>query len=206
MKFSKERFFIFILYFGLVSCSLEEGLELEEQKLKSYELISLQWKLKGSDGQSIVEQKLPTYNFQNNSNSVMEVVIEPLKNLRGNSTFTFDDALAFSELNYSEVLVAVPKELSLLSPQYSYISGGVELPLKQETSNFPFSSVIKDTYSLNEKTKLTSNYTIFLMQNEASFIAKFKEKTSGDFLKLEGTWKGLFFNSLEESSVIKEID
>ena len=103
----------------------------DEQISKSYELISIQWKLNETDGQSIVEKKIPEFHFRNETDTItiMEVVIEPLENLQGSSIFKFNDSLTFTEPSYEEVQVSVTKELSLLSEEYGYLGGGVKVPL-----------------------------------------------------------------------------
>jgi len=205
MKFTKLFIGLF-LFIGFVSCSNDDTLSDDEQRLKSYELIAIQWKLNVNDGQSIVEEKIPEFHFRNDSDTIMEVVIEPLKNMQGSSTFRFNDSLTFTELNYSEVQVSIPEELSLLSEEYRYLGGSVKVPLAQEESSFPFSWHLKDTFALNQRSTLTSNYTVFLRKNKASFLATFRETTTGATLELDGTWTGLFFNNLEGESVADGID
>ena len=136
----------------------------------------------------------------------MEVVIEPLKNLKGSSIFKFNDSVTFTELNYSEVQVSITRELSLLSEEYSFLGGGVKVPLTEEESFFPFTWNFTDSFTLNKGTKLTSNYTVFLRKNKASFLATFKETSTGETVELDGTWTGLFFNNVEERSLVEEID
>ena len=205
MKFTNV--FIGLLFsIGFVSCSSDDSINDEEQGLKSYELISIQWKLNETDGQSILEKKIPEFHFRNDTDTIMEVVIAPLENLQGSSIFKFNDSLTFAELTYSEVQVSITKELSLLSEDYSYLVGGVKVPLTQEESSFPFSLHLTDSFALTKGTKLTSNYTVFLRKNKATFLATFKEPTTGETLELDGTWTGVFFNNLEEKSVIEEID
>ncbi|MBZ9629745.1 hypothetical protein LB465_03055 [Salegentibacter sp. LM13S] len=104
-----------ILSIGFVSCSNDDSLIDDEQKLKSYELISIKWKLNDTDGQSIVEKNISEFHFINDSDTILSVVIEPLKDLKGMSSFTFNDSLSSTDLNYSEVEVSIPKELNLLS-------------------------------------------------------------------------------------------
>ncbi|MDT0691950.1 hypothetical protein RM549_19345 [Salegentibacter sp. F188] len=205
MKLTKMFIGLF-LSIGFMSCSEDDTLIEDEQISKSYELISIQWKLNETDGQSIIEKKIPEFHFRNETDTVMEVVIEPLKDLRGSSIFKFNDSLTFTELSYEEVQVSVTKELSLLSEEYGYLGGGVKVPLTQEESSFPFSWNFTDSFALNKGTKLTSNYTVFLRKNRASFLATFKETTTEETLELDGTWTGIFFNNLEENSIIEEID
>ncbi|MDT0689155.1 hypothetical protein RM549_05125 [Salegentibacter sp. F188] len=205
MKFTNIFLGLF-LFLGFVSCSNDDDFIEEEQRSKSYELISVQWKLDENDGQSIVEKKLPEYYFRNDSDTIMEVVIEPLKDLQGSSIFKFNDSLTFAELHYPEVEVSVPGELSLLSENYVYLGGGVRVPLTQEESFFPFFRSFTSTFTLTERTQLTSNCTVFLRKNKATFLATFRETTTGETLELDGTWTGLFFNNLEEHSVLEEID
>lgn len=205
MKFTNVLIAIFLCV-GFASCSNDDTLVDDEIESKSYELIAIQWKLNETDGQSIVEKKIPEFHFRNETDTIMEVVIEPLKNLQGSSIFKFNDSLTFTELIYSEVEVSVTKELSLLSEEYGYLGGGVKVPLTQEESFFPFSWYFTDSFALSKGTKLTSNYTVFLRKNKASFLATFKETTTGETLELDGTWTGVFFDHLEEKSVIEEID
>lgn len=205
MKLTKIFIGLF-LSIGFVSCSDDDTLIDDEQRLKSYELIEIQWKLKATDGNSIVEEKIPEFHFRNDSDTIMEVILEPLENMRGSSIFKFNDTLAYTELNYSEVQVWIPKELSRLSAEYVYLRGGVKVPLAQEESFFPFSWNFKDSFTLNQGTTLTSNYTLFLRKSKASFLATFMEKTTGEILELDGTWTGLFFNNLEDYTVIDEIE
>jgi len=188
-----------------ISCSEDETL-INNQEIKSYELTSIQWKLNTNDGQSIIEKKLPEFHFRNDSDTIMEVVIEPLKNIQGSSIFKFNESLKFAELNYSEVQVSIPGELSLLSGNYSYLEGGVKVPLVIEESNFPFSWDFKNTFELNQRSTLTSNYTVFLKKNKASFLATFRETTTGETIELDGIWTGWFFNNLEGESVADGID
>ncbi|TVZ26904.1 hypothetical protein JM83_1903 [Gillisia sp. Hel_I_86] len=205
MKLSK-LFIALFLSIGFISCSEDDTLINNDQELKSYELVSVQWKLNTNDGQSIVEKKIPEFYFRNDSDTIMEIVIEPLKNIQGSSIFKFNDSLTFTGLNYLEVQVSIPEELSLLSGEYSYLGGGVKVPLAQEESSFPFSWYFKDTFALNQRSTLTSNYTVFLRKNKASFLATFRETTTGETLELDGTWTGLFFNNLEGESVADGID
>ncbi|WP_339653674.1 hypothetical protein [uncultured Salegentibacter sp.] len=195
-----------VLSVGFASCNNDDSIVEEEPQVKSYELASLQWKLKSTDGQSIIEKKVPEFYFRNDSDTIMPVVIEPLKNLNGSSKFNFNDSLAFAELNYAEAEVSIPKELSLLSERYRQLGGGINAPLKLEESSFPFSRYHKDSTGLNKNSQMTSNYTIFLRKNTASFLATFREMDTGGIFELEGTWTGLFFNNLEEKSVISEIE
>lgn len=204
MKFTNVFIGLF-LSIGFASCSNDDLID-DEQGSKSYELIAIQWKLNETDGQSIVEKKIPEYHFRNDSDSIIEVVIEPLKNLQGSSIFTFNDSPTYANLNYSEVEVSIPEDLSLLSQGYSYIVGGVKVPLTQEKSSFPFSTDIKSSFTLTKRTKLTSNYTIFLRKNNATFLATFKEISTGETLELNGTWTGMFFNNSEGESVLEEIE
>ncbi|MCM4169207.1 hypothetical protein KCTC52924_00731 [Arenibacter antarcticus] len=194
------------LSIGFISCSDDDTLIDNEQRLKSFELINIQWKLNLTDGQSIVEEKIPELHFRNDSETPMEVVIEPLKDVQGSSLFRFNDSIAFSKLNYEEVQVSITKELSLLSERYSYLVGGVEVPLTQEETYFPFSYYFENALMLNPRSTLTSNYTVFLRKNKASFLATFREINNGEILELDGTWTGLFFNNLTGESVVDNID
>ncbi|UJH91698.1 hypothetical protein LZ575_03150 [Antarcticibacterium sp. 1MA-6-2] len=205
MKFTKV-FLGIVLFIGFASCSSDDALNDVEQRSKSYELIDIQWKLDETDGESIVENKIPEFHFRNDSDTIMEVIIEPLKNIQGSSIFKFNDSLAFEEIIYTEVKVSIPRELSLLSQEYSYLNGGVKVAFTQEESLFPFSWNFTDSFTLSKGTKLTSNYTVFLRKNKATFVATFKETTTGETLELEGTWTGMFFNNIEEKSVLEEID
>lgn len=205
MKFTKLFIGLF-LSIGLVACSSDDTITDEEQGLKSYELISIQWKLNEADGPHIIEKKIPEFHFRNETDTIMEVVIEPLKNLKGSSIFKFNDSVTFTEINYSEAQVSITRELSLLSEEYSYLVGGVKVPLTEEKSFFPFTWNFTDSFTLNKGTKLTSNYTVFLRKNKASFLATFKETSTGETVELDGTWTGLFFNNVEEKSLVEEID
>lgn len=207
----KSRSLIMILMvicgpMGFVSCNDEAITAVDDERLRSYELIALQWKLSSGDGQIIVEKKLPEYHFRNDSDTIVEVIIEPLKHLEGSSRFTFNDSLTYAKLNYPEIQVSIPKELSLLSEKYGYLSGGIKAPLRQEESFFPFSSYIKKSFALTKKTMLTTHYTIYLRENKATFLATFKETTTGEILDLDGTWTGLFFNHSESASLIEDIE
>ena len=204
MKIHKTFIGLF-LSIGLISCHSDESLIDDEQTLKSYELISIEWKLDATDGQSIIEEKIPEFYFQNDADTTMPIVIEPLKDWQGSSIFKFNDSLAFTKLNYKEVSVSITKELSLLSESYSYLIGGVYVPLTQEESFFPFSEDVKLSLMLNPRSTLTTNYTLFLRKNKASFLATFRENTTGEFLELKGTWTGLFFNNLTGESEVNEI-
>ena len=205
MKFANV-FIALFLTINLVSCSDSDTLIDNEQELKSYELIKIQWKLDSTDVQSILEVKIPEFYFRNEKETTMEVVIEPLKDMQGSSIFRFNDSLAFSKLNYNDINVSIPKEISLLSENYSYLVGGVEAPLTQEESSFQFSAYFKDALMLNPRSTLTSNYTLFLRKNKASFLATFRENNTGEILELNGNWTGLFFNRLEGESVVDTID
>jgi hypothetical protein len=205
MKLTKVFIGLF-LSIGFASCSNDDTLIEDEQRSKSYELIAIHWKINETDGQSIVEKKIPEFYFRNDSDTIIEVVIEPLKDLQGSSKFKFNDSLTFTELMYSEVQVSIPRELSLLSAEYRYLGGGVKVPLTQEESSFPFSSTFTNSLTLTKRTKLTSNYTIFLRKNKASFLATFRETSTGEILELDGTWTGLFFNNSKGESVVKEIE
>ncbi len=135
--------------------------------------------MEATDGQSIVKEQIPEFYFQNDADTTMEIIIEPLKDRQGHSIFKFNDSLAFTKLNYKEVSVSVTKELSLLSESYSYIVGGVDVPLTQEKSFFPYSTYVKDSLMLNPRSTFTSIYTLFLRKNKASFLATFREITTG---------------------------
>ena len=189
----------------LVSCHSDESLIDDEQSLKSYELISIEWKLDETDGQSIVEERIPAFHFRNDADTSMPIILEPLKDWQGSSIFKFNDSLAFTKLNYKEVNVSITKELSLLSERYSYLLGGVSVPLTQEESFFPFSDYVELSLMLNPQSTLTTNYTLFLRKNKASFLATFKENNTGEILELKGTWTGLFFNNLIGESEVNEI-
>ena len=205
MKFGRLFIGLF-LSIGILSCSNDDDLINDEQQLKSYELVAMEWKLGLTDGRSIGEKKIPELDFRNDSDTIMPVVIEPLENLQGLSTFKFDDSLSFATLDYPEVKVSIPRELSLLSENYSYLGGGVKVALTEEETSFPFSWHFKDSISLNKRSQLTSNYTVFLRKNKASFLATFRETNTGEPLELKGSWTGLFFNNLEEKSLVEEID
>lgn len=205
MKFTKIFIGLF-LSLVFVSCSNDDTFTEGEQKLKSYELLSIQWKLNETDGQSIVEEKIPEFNFRNDSDTTMVVTIEPIKDMEGSSIFKFNDSIAFKELNFSEVQVSIPKELSLLSKEYVYLVGGVNVPFVQEESSFPFSFNFIESYTLSPRSTFTSNYTVFIRKNKASFLATFMESTTGEILRLDGTWTGLFFNNLDSKAVIGDID
>ena len=205
MKFSRA-FVIVFFSFGILACSSDDAEFDNEQYLKSYELVSIEWKLSENDGQSIVEKKLTEFNFRNESDTIIEISIQPLKDLTGHSKFKFNDSLTFIELNHPNTKVAIPREVSLLSEEFRSISSGIKADLTIEESSFPFSWSFKNTFALNKRSKLTSNYTVFLRKNTATFLAVFSEPTTGEILKLEGTWTGLFFNNVEEESLIEAID
>jgi len=205
MKLNKVFIGLFISTVFL-SCNNDDTIIDEEQKIKSYELIEIQWKLNSKDGQSIIEEKLPEFHFRNDSDTIIEIVIDPLENLQGSSKFKFRDSLLFTKIQFSEFQVAIPKELSLLSEEYSYLNSGIKVPLAKEESTFPFSYNLKTTYSLNRKSTLTSKYTLFLRKNEASFLATFRETSTGETLELDGIWSGIFFNNIEVESVANEIE
>jgi len=201
--------FSLLIIFSLIflSCSNDDDATVDTEKaLKSYELASIEWKLTEGDGQYIFEKKLPEFYFRNESDTIIAVVIEPFSELEGSSKFSFNDSLAFMELNYSEAEVSIPKELSILSDSYSYMGRGIKVNLQQEETAFPFTFYTKDSITLNSKSELTSNYTVFLRKNKASFLATFKEINTGEILQLDGTWTGIFFNNLEEKSIINEIE
>lgn len=204
MKIHKTFIGLF-LSIGLISCHSDESSIDDDQTLKSYELISIEWKLDVIDGQSIIEERIPEFYFQNDADTSMPIVIEPLKDWQGSSIFKFNDSLAFTKLNYNEVSVSITKELSLLSESYSYLAGGVYVPLTQEESFFPFAEDIKLSLMLNPRSTLTTNYTLFLRKNKASFLATFRENTTGEFLELKGNWTGMFFNNLTGESEVNEI-
>ena len=205
MKYNKVLIVLF-LSIGLISCDSDESSIDDEQTLKSYELISIQWKLDANDGQSIVEEKIPEFYFQNDTDKNMEIVIEPLKDKQGSSIFKFNDSVAFKKLNLSKVNVSITKELSLLSKSYSYLQGGVQVPLTKEASFFPFSFYANLSLQLTPGNTLTTNYTLFLRKNKASFLATFREKSSGNIIELTGNWTGLFFDNLKGESVENEIE
>lgn len=205
MKYNNLLIGLFISI-GLISCHNDESLIYDEQILKSYELISIQWKLNATDGQSIVENKIPEFYFQNDTDTTMEIIIEPFKDKQGSSIFKFNDSIAFTKLNLKKVNVTITKELSLLSESYSYLEGGVKVSLTQEESFFPFSDYAKLSLMLNPRNTLTTNYTLFLRKNKASFLAMFREKSSGHIIELTGNWTGLFFDNLTGETVINEID
>ncbi|CAM4114873.1 hypothetical protein [Flavobacterium weaverense] len=150
-------------------------------------------------------KKIPEFYFQNDTDTTMEIIIEPLKHKQGSSIFKFNDSISFTKLNHKKVSVSITKELSLLSENYSYLEGGVEVPLTQEESFFPFSDYAKLSLMLNPRNTLTTNYTLFLRKNKASFLATFREKSSGHIIELTGNWTGLFFDNLTGESVINEI-
>jgi len=195
-----------LLFITFASCSDDDSITDNNQESKSYELVDMQWKLKATDGQSIIEKQIPEFNFQNNSDTIMEIVIEPLKNLEGSSTFKFEDPITFSEINYQNNMVSIPEELSILSEEYSNLIGGIKVLLNDEKSSFPFSSNVKISTDLASKSTLTSNYTVFLRENRASFLATFREKSTGETIRLRGNWIGLFFNNLENETIVNEID
>lgn len=168
--------------------------------------MKIKWRLGDGDGQSIVEEKIPEFYFINDTNVDKHIVVNPLENKMGSSKFTFNDSLMFQNLDYKEIQVSIPKELSLLSETYVNISGGVQVLLGAEVSSFPFSQTFQDSITLIPNTSLTSNYTLFIKRNKASFNAIFKETTTGELIMLEGSWQGDFFNNLEGQSVIDEID
>lgn len=113
-----------------------------------------------------------------------------IENLRGSSKFKFNDSLIFTEIEFSEIQVPILKELSLLSEEFSYLNSKIKMPLAQEELSFPFSYDIESIYNLNQKSTLTSNYTVFLRKNEASFLATFREISTGETLMLDGIWTG----------------
>lgn len=204
MKIINSLIGLFITVF-LLSCSENETLPDNEQP-RSYDLVEVKWKLDSTNEQNIVEKKIPEFYFHNDSDSTMSVIINPLENMEGSSVFKFDDFQTFKKLNYSQVQISVPKELSLLSEEYTHLYGGVKVPLTDEEFFFPFSRSFKDSITLNQNNTLTSNYTLFLKENIASFLVTFREKSTGEILELTGNWKGSFFGSLSEKTVINEIN
>ncbi|MHA7944248.1 hypothetical protein ACJOV8_014315 [Formosa sp. 3Alg 14/1] len=195
------------LCLAAISCNSDETTTMEqENSLKAYELMSLEWKLNTNNGQTIIEEKLPEFYFRNDSDTIMQVVINPLENLLGNSKFVFNDSLRFAQLNYPEIQVFIPDELSLLSETYGTLYGGTEVPFNQEPSAFPFSYNSTSTYALNGKSILTSNYTVFFKQNTATILAIFRETTTGERLELDGTWTGVFFNNIKVETIANAID
>ncbi|PRP67463.1 hypothetical protein [Nonlabens agnitus] len=195
-----------LMFLTFTSCSDDDAIIDNNQDLKSYELVDIQWRLTETDGQRIIEEQIPEFSFENNSDTVMEIVIEPLKDLKGFSIFKFEDSEAFSVINYEEIKVSIPEEISFLSEGYSNLIGGIKVPLTNEKSSFPFSTTVKNSTNLQPNSKLTSNYTVFLRENKASFLATFKEMNTGEILKLNGGWTGLFFNNLEVETVTNPID
>ncbi len=204
MKFANLLIGLFVAVIPL-SCSDNDILPVDEQ-LNSYDLIEIKWKLGATNEQNIVEKKIPEMYFQNDSGTTMPVVINPLENMEGSSLFEFDDFQTFEKLNFSQAQVIIPKELSLLSEQYVNLFGGVEVPLSQEEFFFPFSQSFKDSITLNQNNTITINYTLFLKENKAKFLALFKENATGEILELTGNWTGMFFEKLTEKTVINEID
>lgn len=190
---------------GFMSCTSDDVLE-NEKLSRSYELTKIKWKLDKNDGQTIIEEPLPGLYFRNESDTIMPVVIEPLKDLKGSSKFTFNDPVTFNKLHFSEVQVSIPNEIELLSENYSYLMGGQKVFLGLEEATFPFSWNIKDSISLNQKSELNYNCTVFLKQNKASFVAVFRETNTRETIELDGTWTGIFFNNLTDISVIKSIE
>ncbi|WP_143083629.1 hypothetical protein [Salegentibacter agarivorans] len=55
MKFSRLVLGL-VLSVGFATCSNDDSLFEEEPQVKSYEFVSLQWKLKSTEGQYIVEE------------------------------------------------------------------------------------------------------------------------------------------------------
>lgn len=203
MKFAK-LLIVFSLIISVISCHNDESIIGNEQISKTYELIEIKWRLGDGDGQSIVEDKIPEFYFINDTNVDKHVVVNPLENKMGSSKFTFNDSLMFQNLDYKEIQVSIPNELSLLSGTYVNISGGVQVLLGAKVGSFPFSQTFEDSITLIPNTSLTSNYTLFIKRNKASFNTIFKETTTGELIMLEGSWEGEFFNNLEGQSVINE--
>lgn len=201
MRFTDSLIGLFVAVI-LLSCSESDALPVNEQ-LKSHDLIEIKWKLEATNEQNIVEKKIPEIYFQNDSDTTMSVVINPLENMEGSSIFEFDDFQTFEKLNFSQTQVPIPKELSLLSEEYVYLSGGVKAPLSHEEFFFPFSQSFKDSITLNQNNTLTVNYTLFLKENKAKFLATFKENSTGEILELTGNWTGMFFEKLSEKTVIR---
>ncbi|AFL85508.1 hypothetical protein Belba_2987 [Belliella baltica DSM 15883] len=204
MKFTNLIIGLFLTK-TLFSCSKDDSFPDYEQ-LKSYDLIEIKWKLEATNSQNIVEKKIPEFYFENDSDKPMSVVIKPLENIEGSSIFEFDDLQTFEKLNFSKTQVVIPKELSLLSEQYVNLSSGVKAPLTNEESFFPFSRSFKDSITLNKNNSLTANYTLYLKENKANFLAIFKENSTGEILELTGNWTGMFFEKLSEKTVINEIE
>ena len=149
-----NRYIIIIglgLSLGFLSCASDDTTTDLEDQLKSYELMSVEWKLDDNDNQIIIEHKLPEYHFRNDSDTVIEVKVDPLEHLGGISQFSFNDSLKFKEINAPEVQVTIPDELSLLSDTYSFLYGGITVPISIQAYVFPFKNNFTTTYLLPVK-------------------------------------------------------
>ncbi len=186
----------------VTSCSKDD--EIAENK--TYELKEISWTLKEDDGQVIIEKKLPEQVFRNDGNSTMPVSINPLEGMNGTSQFYNDDVQAFSKLNGKEVDVSVPSMIELLSSSdYRYVVGGVEVPFQLEESSFPFSTGIKVTTDLSPHTELRYTATVYLRKITATYSARVGEKEGFDSYETFGKWTGVFFNTINSSSVFNDI-
>jgi len=185
----------------VTSCSKDDEIVVN----KTYELKEISWTLKGDDGQVIIEKKLPEQVFHNDGNSTMPVSINPLEGLKGTSQFYNDNVQDVSKLNGKEVNVSVPSLVELLSSSdYHYVVGGVEAPFQLEESSFPFSTEIKATTDLPPHTELRYTATIYLKKITATYSARVEEKEGSDSYETSGKWTGVFFHTINSSSVFND--
>lgn len=194
---------LFLFVGGLASCDKnnDDGNDID----KTYKFVSIMWKFDNEDREDTLVIQSPEKIFYNYENTVKEIVIIPLENIKETSNFEIknDQDLEFLRKWVSDSLfVPIPKNFNLLSSEYKRIPGFDKAPfMKEEVSLEPLSNVTR-TFSLSPNSKLTHNEDIYMKRVTATFEASFESQF--DNFVIQGKWTGMFWARKNESNTLIE--
>lgn len=193
------------LYVAMVLCGVAACDNSDDNELKdtSYTLDKIEWKL-DTDKVEVNEIKIPQEVYSNASSNEMQVTTCGVENYTQTSQFYTDNPQLFQLLNQVPIDVYIPSGENAFDG-FFYTSSGPLVPFSLEEYTYPAPPNSTNSILLPPKTILTFDATILERKVTATYRACFTGNDSGKQIEITGQWKGVFYETLTNKLITKDI-
>lgn len=197
-----KKILFILLTISFISCEVEE--KPTQEIKKTYEFQKILWQVNENAEISYDTVYSAEKVRENSADTSIVLSLDALENFNASSVFSFSEN-QYDLNKISEIpLVEIPSSFENLNYDYSEFSGLVKAPLTQDIYEFPFSSNIIDSVTLEPGQKIEYQSQIILAIVPLNFKAVFIEQPTGKEIELYGSWVGTFLAS--QVSSIKNLD
>lgn len=194
-----------LLVASLISCSSNNDEEDFPEVAKTYEFVSIQWKIDKNDKEESIKNKQPTVTFFNRGTAEAGFDHNSLENMIESSRFESQD---IDYINIDQnVEVAVPDFFSILTAEYGIVFGDRKASIEANKliKIEPTSSEI-NSLKVHPNTQVTINTTLHMKKLTATYLITLAEKDNKNNTKeVTGKWEGVFLDWVETSIEVTEI-